>query len=162
VSQARKELKGGSRLRAKWVKGTDGSEIAAGLFDTQLGVDCRFGEAEDGKTRCLPAETAKHYWPDMPGYSVPINIFLDSGCTQRAAASSLCAPPLRYARFSDTCGSRDRIAPVTEVQVNTYYYRVAGTTSCTSAGAASLQMRFYRLESASPPTEFVEGNVTME
>lgn len=105
VARRRPELKGGSRLKAKWIKGEDGSEVAAGLFDTKLNTDCAFEEGEDGKPRCLPTPMAAHYWPNFPGYSIPIYLYLDSSCTQRAAASTLCAPPLRFARFTDTCGS---------------------------------------------------------
>ena len=46
--------KDGSRLHALHFVADDGAQIPAGWLDTQLGVECYFGPASDGQTRCLP------------------------------------------------------------------------------------------------------------
>lgn len=162
VAQQQRELKGGSRLKAKWIKGEDGSEIAAGFFDTKLNTDCAFDEGEDGKPRCLPTPTAAHYWPNFPGFTAPIYLYLDSGCTQRAAASSLCAPPLKFARFTDTCGSRTRVAPLTEVQATRVYYKTVSGTCAGGFDPAQNQLRVYSFGQALAVSEFALGEMTME
>lgn len=162
VAQQRRELKGGARLKAKWIKGEDGSEIAAGLFDTKLNADCTFDEAEDGKTRCLPTSTAAHYWPNFAGFSVGIYLFIDGACTQRAAASSLCSPPVKYARFTDTCGSRTRIATLTEVTVPRLYYRTTAGTCSGTIDPAQQQLRAYSFGQTLPPSDFALGEVSVE
>jgi hypothetical protein len=55
VPAARAETSG-SRLKAKYVTGSDGSKIYVPeiAFDSQLGVDCAFVTAADGKVRCIP------------------------------------------------------------------------------------------------------------
>lgn len=44
----------GSRLKAKWIVGADGSKQFRNWYDSQLGHDCYFNPASDGQTRCLP------------------------------------------------------------------------------------------------------------
>lgn len=162
TARQRRELKGGSRLKAKWIKGEDGSEIAAGFFDTKLNTDCAFDEGEDGKPRCLPTPSAAHYWPNFPGFTIPIYLYLDSTCTQRAAASSLCAPPLKFARFSDTCGSRTRVAPLTETTTTQVYYKSVSGTCAGSINAAQSQIRVYAFGQALAVSEFALGEITLE
>lgn len=44
----------GSRIKARHIKGADGTIQPYGLFDTQLDTPCTFATAADGKLRCLP------------------------------------------------------------------------------------------------------------
>lgn len=48
----------GSRLKARWDVGADGSRAFAGWFDTQIGAECSYAMASDGKRRCLPEAPA--------------------------------------------------------------------------------------------------------
>lgn len=162
IALQRRELKGGSRLKAKWIKGEDGSEISAGFFDTKLNTDCAFEEAEDGKMRCLPTPMAAHYWPTLSGFSYPLYLYVDSSCTQRAAASSLCSPPLKYARFTDTCGSRTRVAPASEVSTTRVYFKTSLGTCSSGIDPSTYQLRVYSLGQTMAVNEFAQGEVTME
>src|SRR5687768_11906869 len=44
----------GSRLKARWMEGPDGSRTLWGWYDTTLKAPCRFSRAIDGEQRCLP------------------------------------------------------------------------------------------------------------
>lgn len=44
----------GPRLKRRIITGSDGSKDFAGWYDSQLGVNCAWGVAEDGSKRCLP------------------------------------------------------------------------------------------------------------
>ena len=44
----------GSRLKARWMEGPDGTRTFWGWYDTSLRAPCRFGWAADGQIRCLP------------------------------------------------------------------------------------------------------------
>jgi len=76
----------GSRLKAKYYVGSDGSKEFAGWHDSMLNVDCGFVPASDGTTRCMPA---------YPGAALVELYFSDSGCTQALALGTKgCAAPL--------------------------------------------------------------------
>ena len=47
----------GTRLKASYYVGADGSKEFIGLYDSQLGVNCSFYSASDGTSRCMPWET---------------------------------------------------------------------------------------------------------
>ncbi len=71
VPPATAELSG-TRLKAKYIQGADGSRVfVPGWFhDAELDVDCKFEMAWDDKLRCLP---------DVPSYNV---VYLDDKCTK--------------------------------------------------------------------------------
>jgi len=48
----------GTRLKLQYYAGADGSKQTAGMFDSQLNVQCYFGKASDGTTRCLPSPSS--------------------------------------------------------------------------------------------------------
>ena len=161
------EIKTGTRLRSRFVNGDDGSQIAVGLYDSKLNIECQFSEAEDGKTRCLPTRTATLKPPEMFQYSYQTrSIFKDSACTERLAFSNLCEDAVRYIKFSDTCGGRTRIANTVEIAVpSTAYYRRADG-SCYGFAAASLfqlsELRFYSVGPPVQAQEFASGTIATE
>lgn len=63
----------GSRLRARYWVGDDGSRQFIGMRDTQLDEDCFFYPASDGVTRCLP-------WSAIAGVT-RTGAFTSSDCT---------------------------------------------------------------------------------
>lgn len=65
----------GPRLKRRIITGSDGSKDFAGWYDSQLGVNCAWGVAEDGTKRCLPDA-----W-DLSGYQA----FSDANCTMPLA-----------------------------------------------------------------------------
>jgi hypothetical protein len=89
------ETQSGSRLKANYYLGGDGSKQFAFFTDSQRsGEQCSFETASDGSTRCLPA-----------GASMG-SFYSDSGCTVPLALTTSCstAPAYAVAYTSTTCG----------------------------------------------------------
>jgi len=59
----------GSRLKARYYVGEDGSRQFVGWYDSQRKEECSFLSAGDGETRCLPAG------------AYPIGVYSDANCT---------------------------------------------------------------------------------
>lgn len=168
VARAGSELKTGTRLRARFVNGDDGSQAAIGHYDSKLNVECQFSEAEDGKTRCLPTRTATLRTPDTfaSNYSGARFFYKDNNCTERLAVSNLCEAPARYVKFQDTCGGRPRIANINEIAVPATIYFRSYTGACSGASTAGqwyfTELRFYTLGAPVQPEEFVAGTIATE
>lgn len=54
----------GSRLKARWYAGADGSRQFVNWYDTELGTECYFQDIGDGVLRCLPSVTASVHYTD--------------------------------------------------------------------------------------------------
>lgn len=50
-----KAQESGSRLKARWYVGDDGSRQFLGWYDAELKTDCSFGRGFDGALHCLPS-----------------------------------------------------------------------------------------------------------
>ena len=167
VQGRRRELKGGSRLKAKIVTGEDGSEAATGLYDTKLGVNCAFSVAEDGKTRCLPTDVAKAMdavWVSRVASLDAEQLYADAACTRHAGVSPLCQPPVKYIRYAEGCGTPSRIAEANE-SGNLVYFRDIESGTCgaiTQVTVRKLGYRFYEAGRVVPASEFVAGAQTLE
>jgi hypothetical protein len=75
-------VESGSRLKARFQKGSDGSKAFAGWRDTERDEDCSFMKTGDGRAHCLP--TAAY----------AISYFSDQNCTQPLVMTSKgCNPP---------------------------------------------------------------------
>lgn len=71
----------GTRLKANYLSGPDGSRQFVGWHDSLTGVDCEYGTASDGMMRCLPTGG------QLAGYA-------DAACTQAVASVPKgCAAP---------------------------------------------------------------------
>jgi hypothetical protein len=68
----------GARLRARYIKGGDGSKQFVGWFDAQLGYECEFGTF-DQEFRCFPPATVVLVYQD-PGAP---QVFANALCTER-------------------------------------------------------------------------------
>jgi hypothetical protein len=80
--EVERPFRSGTRLRAHVAHG-GAAQLFLGWRDTQLGADCAFTAASDGRIRCLPTTTVRAF-------------FLDASCTQRAVAVPTCAEPPRW------------------------------------------------------------------
>lgn len=81
----------GSRLKANYVTGADGSKHYTGtFFDSQRNEDCSFQQMADGTYLCLPTDGVG---------TVQAQVFSDSGCTQPVTEV---APP--QATLPGICG----------------------------------------------------------
>ncbi|MFS8067809.1 MAG: hypothetical protein ACMG6S_15715 [Byssovorax sp.] len=75
----------GSRIRGRYLFGDDGSRQWLGWSDTSTKQTCRFVEASDGLTRCLPEPFGNIF-------------FLDAACTSPIFATFVAAPPPEFIR----------------------------------------------------------------
>ena len=73
----------GTRLKASYYAGADGSKQFASWHDSQRNEDCYFQTAADGTTRCMPIAAAASY-------------FADSKCTQPLALIYCFQPQPKY------------------------------------------------------------------
>ncbi len=164
VQGRRRELKGGSRLKAKIVTGEDGSEAATGLFDTKLGINCAFSAAEDGKIRCLPTDLARGVLSTYANQvAQETQVYADPNCSKPAGISPACQPPVKYIRFSEGCGAPGRIAEALESGNMLYFRAIGGGCSGFSVQAGrELGFRFYEAGRVVPASEFVAGTQTLE
>ena len=146
----------GSRLKAKYYVGSDGSRQFLGWHDSMLNVDCAFYPASDGTTRCMPA-----------GTTVSASVFSDPGCSQPLAETSKGCAPGKYElqlTAATACASNYyfRLFEVGAIYSGPLYSGTPG--SCTEesdAGADSLRAAadIYELGSEIPPSTFVAVTV---
>src|SRR5882672_10550766 len=73
----------GTRLRAMVWQSPDGAKIWRRWYDSQLKAPCTFVDAEDGKTRCLPAENFLYLFADEQ-CTVPLFVWDPTLCTKVA------------------------------------------------------------------------------
>lgn len=160
------ETKSGTRLLNRYAMADDGARIPLGIFDTRLNTECVFSEAEDGKQRCLPAAMASITPPEFLNAATggAEALYRDNACTDRVAFSSLCQPPAQYIRYSDTCGSRTRIAQAVEFSLPPALYQRSNNGSCGMVSTSYVyfkQQRLYSFGSAVAPDEFVAAVVML-
>ncbi len=75
VSEAKAQQQSGTRLKANWLVGADGSRQFVSWHDSQVGADCTFVPAADSTVRCLPS---------TPGAGGPF--YADPACSQTLGA----------------------------------------------------------------------------
>lgn len=134
----------GTRLRARYLEGSDGSRYYNGFQDTMLGVPCFPQRASDGITRCLPQE---------PQNAVG-SFFSDSNCTNPAiVVLKSCASPPTYGRRNAAGGSTCEYA-VEIIQrvgaITTLYSGEPGSCSATTVFDATHD--FYSATVVAPST----------
>jgi hypothetical protein len=163
VEQNKEGLKSGTRLKQRFVMGEDGSQRHIATWDSKLNLECAFEEAEDGKQRCLPANTAN---PKLVLGDRTWLLFRDAACSDRIAFSSLCAPAARYVRYVDTCGGKVRLAVAMEMAMPTraYYRYTDGTCNplTVSTWEPGKELRFYSFGAPVAPEDFVSGTIVTE
>ncbi len=160
VKEAKADVnQSGTRLKARFYAGADGSKQFVGWHDTLRNEDCAYGVAADGETRCIPS-----------GKPVS-NIFADAACTQGLADvfKGCATPPTVVSTVQNlpntTCGSlpsRTHLFPVGTIFSGTLY---AMNGACVVAdpnifGTASRD--FYSVLPEVPATAFVQATIQVE
>lgn len=86
----------GSRLKVRSLVTSDGASVFAGLYDSELGVNCAMTKMDDGKTRCIPQTNS--------GVTI---FFGDAQCTTPLVKSSTCLGSSAIAASTTTnaCGA---------------------------------------------------------
>ncbi len=151
----------GSRLKAKYVAGVDGSKQFNGLHDSQRNEDCSFGTAADGVLRCLPG-----------GANTTLGLFADAACTQPLAETSKGCAPSAYATTTDiTVGACNTMAHEHVFMLGSAFTGTTvyskGPTTCapyagTGANPFTTSFDFYSVGSEVPASSFVQGSLQTE
>jgi hypothetical protein len=157
----------GTRLKLQYYAGTDGSKQTAGMFDSQLNVQCGFGKASDGKIRCLPV-------PSSSTVTASTGLFyVDASCTQALGISdSPCTTPPTVITTSVTnnCTTTTASYQVGSQFTGPLYQSVApnGCTAVSSASQTALVgdgYTFYTLGAQiqpPDPSQYVEATLQTE
>jgi hypothetical protein len=151
----------GTRLKANNYVGSDGSKQFISWHDTTLNIDCQFGPASDGTTRCMPIGTG------VAGFAAVY--FSDSGCSQPVVYASPkgCASPTFASRNqtrAGVCGAYfSQFFSVGSAYTGTIY---TGTpANCTAqsndggTGDPRSTIDFYSLGSEIAPSTYVAATV---
>lgn len=149
----------GTRIRARYYNGEDGSRQFVGWRDTERDEDCSFQQAEDGQTRCTPT------------YLAPAVYYADAGCTQPLAAVSkpatgLCGvtvttPVPQYAADYRTtlCSGSVKVLQVGATALPSLVYTFSGTCG---AGVAPNAAFDYYSTTPVPASSFVAATEEVE
>jgi hypothetical protein len=140
----------GTRLKAKYRSGSDGSKgyIPSLWYDSQRQEDCAFAVAGDGVERCIPS-----------GLSVVA--FSDAACTQAIAMDSTgCVT--KYAIQRDRPAGCNTVGPTRIFELGakstaTNIYLQAGTQCISTMAPAGSAL--YAVGAEVPPTAFLEGTI---
>jgi hypothetical protein len=151
----------GSRLKARWYVGDDGSrQQFLNWHDSELQVDCGFTTGRDGTLRCLPTGG---------GGSVLSTQYADSSCTQPLFSQdpegcNTAAPAVglvQHAEGADVCAAHKyryyTIGAVAVPQVA--YIRAGGECVSTALHAGH---SYWAAGSEIPLSRFVSGQVVTE
>ncbi|MGD0680025.1 MAG: hypothetical protein ABSC94_31970 [Polyangiaceae bacterium] len=153
----------GTRLKLQYYAGSDGSKQTAGMFDSQLNVQCYFGKASDGTIRCLPAPSPNTVTASTQNY------FADASCTQALGLTGLCSTPTVIAMsVTNNCTTT-----TTNYQAGSQFtgqlYQ-SSSTGCTAVSAAlqmdlTASLAFYTLGAQIQPpnpSQYVEATLQTE
>lgn len=141
---------GGARLKARYLKTTDGAEFAQGIYDSKLDTTCTVANAADGKARCLPAE---RYLMDDPELH-----FADPSCLTSPLGGN---SPFATSRFGYTRDAKNNGVHIYKATSGTTMtvpksYRLDDKGACV---AGDPNQEWYALTEL-PAADFVDGSVT--
>lgn len=125
----------GTRLKANWIVGEDGSRIQSNSwFDSEFGDDCEFQSFSNGEMRCVPPAPT-------------LNLYIDSNCTiPTFMIESDCDTIPKYVRIerreADACGSKMMDATFYGIDKTEYkgvlsLYAIGPDGQCGNAGPSS-------------------------
>ena len=140
----------GTRLKANYVAGIDGSQVFTGLHDSQRNEDCAFTTAADGLLRCLPSG------------SYPVGVFTDAGCTQPTiGVAKGCTGTYGIVATATTCGAQTHVYTLGPALVGakTYSESDGMCIAYPATDLTTLETTFdlYTLGAEVPASSFVQG-----
>ncbi len=151
----------GSRLKAQYYVGTDGSKSFAGMYDSQTKQDCAYATASDGTNRCLPAGphviASTAYFSDA-SCKVPI-LNVPKDCT---------TPPPYVTTFQTMCGGTTQFSVFPSGAaftpgVSVYLGTGSGSTAmCMMIKASDVKGAWVGVGAELAPSTFVQGNLEAE
>lgn len=111
--------KSGSRIRARFGETPDGAKQFIGWYDTQLNINCMFGETSEGVFRCIPTPI------------LYASLYSDAACTSPLfMTASGCSMVAEWGMTTDECGRVHRIFKRGAVYTDTVAYAKSNGT-CT-------------------------------
>jgi hypothetical protein len=144
----------GSRVKAQWFMGADGSRQFRGWLDTATGEPCTYVMATDGAYRCLP--------PSVPSITWSV-VYADDACTQPVLAefpgNGMPQTPVQYARISGY--EADRYVKSGGAIPTPAELWIAGAGTC-AQDPAKLDAFFYFLMTELAPSFFPAASVTTD
>jgi hypothetical protein len=147
----------GSRLKAQYYAGADGSRAYAGMYDTTLKTPCAFATAADGSSRCLPAGA---------GSIAATDTFSDSSCTQPiyAAPMGCTQAPSFISTVSASCSGAAtfHVYPKGSVYTPGANVYVKAGNACNMISTTGSTAYFVSTGSEMPSSMFVQGTLTSE
>jgi hypothetical protein len=156
----------GTRLKVQYYAGSDGSQQVAGMFDSQLNVQCFFSKASDGKTRCLPGPDPNTVTIYTEGY------FADASCTQPLGVSAgQCAPAPNVISVTVATNCPPTTTTYQAGAQFTGPLYITSSSTCTAVPTATQQAlvtagyKFYSLGAQiqpPDPTQYVEATLQTE
>lgn len=146
------ETQSGSRLKAAYYVGSDGSKQFAHWVDTaRNGESCAFAPASDGSTRCLPSSLQYTFYFSNAGCTLPL-LILQSDCSPPAYASTF---------VGSTCTTTSTgIFPVTTPSGLATVYVKSGA-SCTSTPTSAGYI-YYSTGALIPASSFQDATLQTE
>lgn len=158
----------GTRLKVQYYAAADGSKQTAGMFDSQLNVQCYFGKASDGKIRCLPIPSSSAVTATTGGF------YADANCSQALGVTiGACAQTPTVINVTATDNSTCTTTS-TNYQAGAQFtgplYQLSSST-CTAVSAAyqstlvSEGWKFYALGAQiqpPDPSQYVEATLQTE
>jgi hypothetical protein len=160
----------GSRLKAKYYAGSDGSKEFVGWYDSMLSLDCIFLQASDNTTRCLPAYYSLGGAAGAASTLVEASSYADAACTQLVYSITTCAGSPQYiletvsqTMDGSACTAYTfyrvllRGSPVTLTQT---FSKTA--TGCSAATTFTAPSTFYSVGNEVSPSNFVQATTQTE
>jgi hypothetical protein len=150
----------GSRLKAQYVSGADGSKTFIGMYDTQTKHECAYAFAADGMTRCLP------FGPLVVQSTI---YYGDMGCTQPILnVPKTCTTPPPYVSTAETtCGGNTSFHVYPSGAAFTpgamiYLITGSGTSKACTGIKPAMGADWVATGKEIAASTFVEGTVMME
>jgi hypothetical protein len=149
----------GTRLKARYYVGADGSKQFIGWRDTMRNEDCSFATAEAGMVRCLPAVGAYATFYADAGCSQPLATVAKPQQGLCGAAAAAQPPAYVYDYKAYICGSF-RVAKVAAETTPAAVWVAAGA-NCT-ASTVQPQVYTYYSTNAAENSAFVAATTQVE
>jgi hypothetical protein len=149
VSEASADTVSGSRLKAYYETGDDGSKayLPGTWWDSTRGEDCSSRIAGDGKLRCLPTD-----------YGYPFNIqYMDPSCTQLVMNDPGKCNGFKYmvSQTSNGCSQQFDYRPVMSQVMPATIYMPGPNNTCVPSGPPNPSLIYIQIGPVVPPSSFV-------
>lgn len=149
----------GSRLKAQWLVGEDGSKFFAGTYDSKRKEDCVFLPMTDGKRRCAPLSSSVRLYDA----ALVVPEYIDPSCASRVVSfvpSTCKADPLYAHVIADaSCPTYDFVTLVLVPTPPTVYHKIGNT--CVSAPTTT-KTNYYLADAHIAPSEFVAASIVTD